>query len=81
MTRVLNPATEEVIREVPAASAEETDAAVARAKTAFPAWRKVAPADRARLLRELATLVELARYELAAIESANVGKPIAGARA
>ena len=81
MTRVLNPATEEVIREVPAASAEETDAAVARAKTAFPAWRKVAPADRARLLRELATRVELARDELATIESANVGKPIAGARA
>ena len=81
MTAVLNPATEEVIREVPAASAEETDAAVARAKAAFPAWRKVAPADRARLLRELATRVELARDELAAIESANVGKPIAGARA
>jgi len=81
LTRVLNPATEEVIREVPAASAEETDAAVARAKAAFPAWRKVAPADRARLLRELATRVELARDELAAIESANVGKPIAGARA
>ena len=32
-------------------AAEETDAAVARAKAAFPAWRKVAPADRARLLR------------------------------
>ena len=47
MTRVLNPATEEVIREVPEASAEETDAAVAAAKSAFPAWRAVAPADRA----------------------------------
>ncbi len=81
MTSVLNPATEEVIREVHETSAEETDAAVARAKAAFPAWRKVAPADRARLLRELATRVELARDELAAIESANVGKPIAGARA
>jgi acyl-CoA reductase-like NAD-dependent aldehyde dehydrogenase len=81
LTRVLNPATEEVIREVHAASAEETDAAVARAKGALPAWRKVAPADRARLLRRLASLVEEHGEELARIESANVGKPIAGARA
>jgi betaine-aldehyde dehydrogenase len=59
---------------------EETDAAVARAKAAFPAWRAVAPADRARLLRRLAALVEEHGEELAQIESRNVGKPIAGAR-
>ncbi len=81
MTAVLNPATEEVIREVHAASADETDAAVARAKAAFPAWRAVAPADRARLLRRVATLVEEHAEELARIESENVGKPIGGARA
>ncbi|HKU55671.1 MAG TPA: aldehyde dehydrogenase family protein [Gaiellaceae bacterium] len=80
MTAVLNPATEEVIAEVEAASADETDAAVARAKDAFPAWRAVAPTDRARLLRRLATLVEEHGEELARIESRNVGKPIAGAR-
>ena len=80
MTAVLNPATEEVIAEVEAAGVEETDAAVARAKEAFPAWRAVAPADRARLLRRLATLVEEHGEELARIESRNVGKPIAGAR-
>ena len=45
---------------------EETDAAVARAKAAFPAWRAVAPADRARLLRRVATLVEEHAEELAA---------------
>jgi acyl-CoA reductase-like NAD-dependent aldehyde dehydrogenase len=81
VTTVLNPATEETIRELPEADAGATDEAVARAKAAFPEWRKVAPSDRARLLRELATQVERARDELAAIESANVGKPIAGARA
>ena len=81
MITVLNPATEEPITELPEPTAEDTDAAVARAKAAFPAWRAVAPADRGRLLRELATQVELAQDELAAIESANVGKPIAGARA
>ncbi|MBV8258178.1 MAG: aldehyde dehydrogenase [Actinobacteria bacterium] len=80
MTTVLNPATEEVIAELESAGVEETDAAVARARAAFPAWRAVAPADRARLLRRLATLVEEHHEELSQIESANVGKPISGAR-
>jgi betaine-aldehyde dehydrogenase len=77
---VLNPATEKAIAELEPAGVDETDAAVARAKAAFPAWRAVAPADRARLLRRLATLVEEHAEELARIESENVGKPIAGAR-
>jgi len=55
---VINPATEETIAELDPAGVEETDAAVARAKAAFPEWRAVAPTDRARLMRRLATLVE-----------------------
>ena len=81
MLTVLNPATEEPIAELEQAGVEETDAAVARAKAAFPAWKAVAPSDRARLLRRLATLVEEHGEELARIESRNVGKPISGARA
>src|SRR5579872_6207075 len=77
---VIDPATEQAIAELDPAGVEETDAAVARAKEAFPAWRAVAPADRARLLRRLAALVEDHHEELARIESRNVGKPIAGAR-
>jgi acyl-CoA reductase-like NAD-dependent aldehyde dehydrogenase len=80
VTRVVNPATAEVIAELESAGVEETDAAVARARAAFPAWRAVAPADRARLLRRLASLVEEHHEELARIESRNVGKPISGAR-
>jgi acyl-CoA reductase-like NAD-dependent aldehyde dehydrogenase len=78
---VTNPATEETIAELDPAGVEETDAAVARAKRAFKEWRAVAPTDRARLLRRLAMLVEEHAEELARIESQNVGKPIAGARA
>jgi acyl-CoA reductase-like NAD-dependent aldehyde dehydrogenase len=78
---VINPATEEPIAELEAGGVEETDAAVGRAKAAFPEWRAVAPTDRARLLRRLATLVEEHADELARIESQNVGKPIGGARA
>ncbi len=77
---VINPATEETIATLESAGVEETDAAVARAQAAFPAWRAVSPADRGRLLRRLATLVEDHHEELARIESDNVGKPISGAR-
>ena len=83
MTRlsVLNPATEEPIAELEEAGVEEADEAVARAKAAFPAWRDVAPPARAALLRKVAMLVEENSEEIARIESANVGKPISGARA
>ncbi|HEY8647660.1 MAG TPA: aldehyde dehydrogenase family protein [Gaiellaceae bacterium] len=77
---VINPATEETIATLEEAGVEETDAAVARARAAWPAWRDVSPRDRGRLLRRLATLVEEHGEELARIESQNVGKPIAGAR-
>jgi betaine-aldehyde dehydrogenase len=80
VTAILNPATEETIAEIEAAGVDETDAAVARAKEAFPAWRAVAPTDRSRLLRRLATLVEENGEELSRLESRNVGKPIQGAR-
>ena len=78
---VVNPATEETIAELEPAGIDEVDEAVARARAAFPAWRAVGVADRARLLRRLASLVEEHAEELARIESENVGKPIAGARA
>ncbi|HEY3050732.1 MAG TPA: aldehyde dehydrogenase family protein [Gaiellaceae bacterium] len=83
MTRlsVLNPATEQPIVELDEAGVEEADEAVARARAAFPAWRDVAPAARAGLLRKVATLVDENAEELARIESENVGKPISGARA
>jgi acyl-CoA reductase-like NAD-dependent aldehyde dehydrogenase len=81
VNRVLNPATEETIAELPEATAEDADEAVARAKAAFPAWRSIAPADRARLLRRLATLVEDHAEELALLETRNVGKPIVDSRA
>jgi len=77
---VLNPATEEPIAELPEAGLEEADAAVARARASFPAWRAVAPADRVRLLRRLATLVEEHGEELALLETRNVGKPISDSR-
>jgi acyl-CoA reductase-like NAD-dependent aldehyde dehydrogenase len=77
---VVNPATEEPIAELAEAGVEEADAAVTRAREVFPAWRAVAPADRARLLRRLAMLVEEHGEELALLETRNVGKPIGDSR-
>ena len=77
---VIEPATERVMAEVPRAGVEEVDAAVAWAKAAFPAWRAVAPADRAKLLRDLADGLAARQEELAQLEARNAGKPIADAR-
>jgi len=79
-TRIINPATEQVIAEVPINGVEATDEAIARAHAAGPAWRAVAPADRARLMRRFAAQVEEHAEELAQLETANVGKPIAESR-
>jgi acyl-CoA reductase-like NAD-dependent aldehyde dehydrogenase len=52
--RVKNPATGEVIRELPCGGAAEIDAAVARARTAQPAWAALPFRERARALRRFA---------------------------
>jgi acyl-CoA reductase-like NAD-dependent aldehyde dehydrogenase len=78
--QVFEPATEQVLAELPRAGVEEADEAIARAKAAFPAWRDVAPGDRAKLLRRLARAVEGKVEELAQLEARNVGKPISDAR-
>jgi len=77
---VLEPATERVLAELPRAGVEDADAAVARAKAAFGAWRAVSPPDRARLLHRLADSLQLRHEELAVLEARNAGKPIADAR-
>ncbi|MBW8483753.1 aldehyde dehydrogenase family protein [Actinomadura parmotrematis] len=77
---VIDPATGEVVEKVALASVEETDAAVERARRAFPAWRAVAPGDRARLLRALADRIDAHLDELAALEVANAGHPVEQAR-
>ncbi len=78
--QVIEPATEQVLADLPRAGVEEADAAVARAKAAFPAWRAVTAADRARILRRLADALEERLEDLAQLEARNAGKPIGDAR-
>ena len=77
---VLEPATERTLAEVPRATVEDADAAVARAKAALPGWRAIAPADRSRILHRLAGALEARVEDLAQLEARNAGKPIADAR-
>jgi betaine-aldehyde dehydrogenase len=77
---VIEPATEAVLAEVPRAGVEETDAAVARAKAALPAWRSISPGARAETLRALAETLDEHREELAVLEARNAGKAIGDAR-
>ncbi|MFF7182409.1 aldehyde dehydrogenase family protein [Streptomyces sp. NPDC008121] len=77
---VLNPATEEVVATVPAATAEDVDAAVTRAAEAQRGWAAAAPADRARLLRRFASVVDAHTEELALLEVREAGHTLGNAR-
>ena len=82
MIEVVEPATEQVLAELAARRRErDVDAAVARAKAAFRAWRAVAPADRARAAARAWPMRSSERLEeLATLEARNAGKPISDAR-
>ncbi|MGZ4678924.1 MAG: aldehyde dehydrogenase family protein, partial [Ilumatobacteraceae bacterium] len=74
--QLINPADESVVRDLPLAGRDEVDAAIARARQASPAWKAVAPADRARLLRRFADTIASHADELARLETTNMGMPI-----
>ncbi|GGU02988.1 aldehyde dehydrogenase family protein [Streptomyces violascens] len=78
--QVLNPATEDVIATVRGATAADVDAAVARARSAQRGWAAAAPADRARLLRRFAAVVDEHIEELAQLEVREAGHTIGNAR-
>lgn len=77
---VLNPATGEVIAEVPRGTAEDVERAVEAAQKAWEEWRFKTPKDRMELLLKLADVIDENAEELARLESQNVGKPMAIAR-
>ena len=77
----LNPATGEVLAEVPLATGHEVDLAVRAAHRAFPGWRSTAPTQRARLMWDLADRLEALQEEFATIEVLDNGKPMGEAMA
>lgn len=76
----INPHDGSVITKVAEAKAADVDLAVAAAAKAFPAWSKMAAADRGRLLLKLADRIEECADELARLEALDTGHPIRDAR-
>jgi aminobutyraldehyde dehydrogenase len=77
---VLAPATGEQIAEVPVGSAADVDAAVDAAEAAFEGWSQTTPGERQKALLKLADRFEEVEDEFAALEAAQVGKPMGLAR-
>jgi len=77
---ILNPATGARIAQIPSASKEQIDAAVAAAAGAFESWRQTTPAMRAGLLLKLADRIESDADAFVELESLNCGKPLARMR-
>jgi succinate-semialdehyde dehydrogenase/glutarate-semialdehyde dehydrogenase len=74
---VLDPATGEPIGRIPAGSTEAADGAVSRARAAYPAWARTAPADRAAALKAGARRLREHAHELAELQTREGGKPLA----
>ena len=80
---VINPATAEVIAEVPAGDAEDVDIAVRAARRAFDQgpWSRMSRSDRARILHRFADGIEERLDDLFRLETLNNGRPIRETRA
>ncbi|PSJ28434.1 aldehyde dehydrogenase [Streptosporangium nondiastaticum] len=77
---IINPATEELVATIPAATPQDVDAAVRRAAEAQRSWSALAPGDRARHLRRFADAVDTHLEELAQLEVREAGHPVGNAR-
>ncbi|KAF7552062.1 hypothetical protein G7Z17_g4581 [Cylindrodendrum hubeiense] len=73
-----SPTTHKVVANVNEASEDDTNAAVAAAKAAFPSWAALTPSERAKCLKKLSTLILEAHSELAYLEAISMGRPISG---
>jgi len=73
---VLNPATEEVLTQVPAGGEAEVNLAVAAAARAFPAWRRTPATERAHLLHAVAARLRQHHDDVVRLLTQEEGKPI-----
>jgi acyl-CoA reductase-like NAD-dependent aldehyde dehydrogenase len=78
--RVINPATEEEIAEIPSGDKEDVDKAVAAARQAFPVWSQKPQAERSRIIEQIAIAQREHSAELAALDVLDHGSPIKMAR-
>ena len=77
---VLNPATDEVIAQLPHATKEDLDRALAAAQKAFITWRKTSPMERSKILRKAADLARERADHIGYNMTLDQGKPLAEAK-
>jgi len=77
---IINPATEEVIGTVAHAEIPDLDEALAAAERGFATWRKVSPYERSKLMRKAADLLRSRADSIAAMMTAEQGKPLPEAK-
>ena len=77
---IINPSTATPVKDVALADLAATDLAIDKAARAFESWKKVAPGDRAKLLRKFAAVIDSHIEELAQLEVLNSGHTIGNAR-
>ncbi|WP_043363186.1 NAD-dependent succinate-semialdehyde dehydrogenase [Belnapia sp. F-4-1] len=80
MLQVINPATEEVIGEVAHAGTDDLDEALEAAERGFATWKKVSAFERAKLMRKAADILRSRADEIAALMTAEQGKPLPEAK-
>jgi betaine-aldehyde dehydrogenase len=73
---VRNPASEEILDQVPQAAPEDARAAISAANLAFKEWRKVSAHDKAHMLHEIAAKLREHSEELAVLLTREGGKPL-----
>jgi malonate-semialdehyde dehydrogenase (acetylating)/methylmalonate-semialdehyde dehydrogenase len=76
---IVNPATQEVLAQVPFATADEVNAAVAAAKQAFKSWKATPIAARMRIMLRFQALIREQLPRIAAVLTAEQGKTLADA--
>jgi len=72
---VINPATEEVVGQVPSAGQDELDRAVAAARRAFQSWKKTTPEERQKVVQGIAATIKENADELFRLLTSEQGKP------
>ena len=78
--QVINPATGEVLGDLPHATKEDLDRALAAAERGFKVWRKVLPEKRSEILRRAAEILKQRGDQVTKVASMESGKPIAQSR-
>ncbi|MBN1908085.1 MAG: aldehyde dehydrogenase [Deltaproteobacteria bacterium] len=73
---VINPATEEMVTDLPLGGLEEVNIAVQAAKSAFPIWSKIPTSERCRLVKEIAMGIRENADELAKLDTLDHGTPV-----